>query len=141
MCEQIERLLDNKCARRGPPLLENGKLLLCPTHQCAFLPYFQFLVSFRSSGWLKLHGNRLQGEIPASLSDLSSLVRLTFHNNRLQGEVPSGFCDENIPTNTRSSIKNLTADCGGDPREIECSCCTLCVVETVPALPSRSDGT
>mmetsp|Transcript_7727 Transcript_7727/g.10713 ORF Transcript_7727/g.10713 Transcript_7727/m.10713 type:complete len:96 (+) Transcript_7727:1631-1918(+) len=78
MCEQIERLLDNKCARRGPPLLENGKLLLCPTHQCAFLPYFQFLVSFRSSGWLKLHGNRLQGEIPASLSDLSSLGECVF---------------------------------------------------------------
>jgi len=100
----------------------------------------EFFGTFSSLRWLKLHGNRLQGEIPASLSDLSSLVRLTFHNNRLQGEVPSGFCDENIPTNTRSSIKNLTADCGGDPREIECSCCTLCVVETVPALPSRSDG-
>eukprot|EP00957_Ditylum_brightwellii_P121177 9241913-Ditylum_brightwellii.AAC.1 len=96
---------------------------------------------WKMARWLKLHGNRLQGEIPASLSDLSSLVRLTFHNNRLQGEVPSGFCDENIPTNTRFSLKNLTADCGGDPREIECSCCKLCVAETIPALSSRSDGT
>jgi len=38
----------------------------------------EFFGTFSSLRWLKLHGNRLQGEIPASLSDLSSLGECVF---------------------------------------------------------------
>mmetsp|Transcript_558 Transcript_558/g.916 ORF Transcript_558/g.916 Transcript_558/m.916 type:complete len:216 (+) Transcript_558:2846-3493(+) len=86
-----------------------------------------FFGSFTKLKWLKLHGNRLQGEIPASLSDATSLVHVTLHDNFLRGEVPTGFCDATDLTNTRSGMKNLTADCDGEPRIVECSCCTVCI--------------
>ncbi|KAK4484211.1 hypothetical protein RD792_011433 [Penstemon davidsonii] len=43
--------------------------------------------------WLGLGGNFLNGVIPESLGNLTSLQRLEINNNKLQGSIPLNFCD------------------------------------------------
>jgi hypothetical protein len=47
----------------------------------------------------------------------SGELRLEF--NELTGTVPQEVCDLNLV--------DLVTDCGGDPPEIVCTCCTFCV--------------
>jgi len=67
---------------------------------------------------LRLETNEFTGTIPATVSQLSNLVDFRVENNMLTGEINPDIC--------ANDLERLSSDCGGDPPEIECSCCTQC---------------
>lgn len=93
---------------------------------------------------IDLSSNRLGGTIPKELAALQDLVAMDLSSNELTGSVPSTL--GGIPTleildlsatavssglessfcAMESLITSITADCGGDPADVECSCCATC---------------
>lgn len=93
---------------------------------------------------LDLSSNSLEGTIPSELAELRDLVTLILSSNQLTGDVPSEL--RSIPSLSTMSLEftditgglesgfcnqsslgvEIQADCGGDPPEVECSCCTAC---------------
>lgn len=65
---------------------------------------------------LHLHVNQLTGNVPASLTGISTLLSVKLEENSLTGDVP--FC----------GLETLTSDCEAELGEAEltCSCCTYC---------------
>jgi len=70
---------------------------------------------------LKLAQTSLTGTIPSELSNISSLNYLEFQDTDLTGSVPLGLCGN----------RYISADCAeaapGEPPEIFCECCTICL--------------
>ena len=73
---------------------------------------------------LILHENLLGSDpnaIPQSLGNISSLKKLYLHENSFVGEMPKKVCDLRY-----LNLMDFSSDCGGNPAEIECFCCTSC---------------
>lgn len=73
---------------------------------------------------LILHENLLGSEpnaIPQELGSISSLKKLYLHGNAFFGEMPKNVCNLRY-----LNLMDFSSDCGGDPAEIECFCCTSC---------------
>lgn len=72
---------------------------------------------------LILHDNLLGGPnaIPKSLGSIPSLKKMYLHENSFKGEVPKEVCDLRY-----LNLMDFSSDCGGNPAEIECFCCTSC---------------
>lgn len=73
---------------------------------------------------LILHENLLGSDrnaIPQSLGNISTLKKLYLHENSFVGEMPKKVCDLRY-----LNLMDFSSDCGGNPAEIECFCCTSC---------------
>eukprot|EP00549_Striatella_unipunctata_P018668 CAMPEP_0118683960 /NCGR_PEP_ID=MMETSP0800-20121206/6354_1 /TAXON_ID=210618 ORGANISM="Striatella unipunctata, Strain CCMP2910" /NCGR_SAMPLE_ID=MMETSP0800 /ASSEMBLY_ACC=CAM_ASM_000638 /LENGTH=651 /DNA_ID=CAMNT_0006580565 /DNA_START=15 /DNA_END=1971 /DNA_ORIENTATION=- len=95
---------------------------------------------------LDLDDNQLTGEIPINLGGLSKLYFLLLNRNRLTGSIPVALNGlENIQmllldNNTlmgsldfmcgSTSLDIMYADCGGSSKEVNCSCCQECCVDS-----------
>jgi hypothetical protein len=91
---------------------------------------------------LQLDGNQMSGTLPASIFDLKALTKVRLEANFFSGTVPatlgqlSNLVDFRVESNMLTGeinpdvcafdLKRLSSDCGGDPPQIECSCCTQC---------------
>ena len=67
---------------------------------------------------VRLEANDFTGTVPATIGQLSNLKDFRVENNMLTGEINPDVCAFNLD--------RLSSDCGGNPPEIECSCCTVC---------------
>ena len=67
---------------------------------------------------VRLETNEFTGTVPGTISQLTNLVDFRVENNMLTGEINPDIC--------ANDLERLSSDCGGDPPEIECSCCTQC---------------
>lgn len=67
---------------------------------------------------VRLETNEFTGTVPGTISQLSNLVDFRVENNMLTGEINPDIC--------ANDLERLSSDCGGEPPEIECSCCTQC---------------
>jgi len=73
---------------------------------------------------LYLDGNQLTGTVPeVGVNQLQQLTELLLEDNQLTGQVPASICALREPVGV---LRNLYADCGGDPPKIICTCCTRC---------------
>mmetsp|Transcript_17032 Transcript_17032/g.48920 ORF Transcript_17032/g.48920 Transcript_17032/m.48920 type:complete len:131 (-) Transcript_17032:884-1276(-) len=73
---------------------------------------------------LMLQSNLLGGgpkAIPSSLGTSKSIKKLYLHDNSFVGEMPKDVCNLRY-----LNLMDFSSDCGGDPAEIECFCCTSC---------------
>ena len=73
---------------------------------------------------LILHENLLgstPNAIPQELGSISSLKKLYLHENSFGGKMPKKVCDLRY-----LNLMDFSSDCGGNPAEIECFCCTSC---------------
>ena len=80
---------------------------------------------------LYLYGNRISGQIPSTLGQLSKLTRLEMHNNEQSGEVPKELCDLVSKGNL-----TLTVDCD----KVKCKCGCDCNAATEPFASSSAFG-
>lgn len=80
-----------------------------------------FFGTFSNNEKLDLAANAINGTIPSSLGQLTRMNELRLDNNILTGTMPEEICS--------LSLEVLTADCGGDEPEIDCECCTQCLIE------------
>ena len=78
---------------------------------------------------VRLETNEFTGTVPGTISQLSNLVDFRVENNMLTGEINPDIC--------ANDLERLSSDCGGDPPEIECSCCTQCFDGTEEAPDGR----
>lgn len=70
-----------------------------------------------------MYDNMLTGPVPTELGNLFKLQTLELEENLLTGVMPEDICLNRAPLGL---LTTLEADCGGNPPEIECSCCTCC---------------
>ena len=63
----------------------------------------------------------LSGEVPMELSLLTSVSTIDLSNSSISGDMDPVFCEDEA-----LAIPKLMADCGGEPAEVNCSCCTVC---------------
>jgi hypothetical protein len=78
---------------------------------------------------LDLSSNKLNGGIPSSLGQLTSSTSMFLHSNNLKGLIPAAICSLRVQGNPNDNyyyLMTLTADCGGSPPEVKCTCCTSC---------------
>ncbi len=71
---------------------------------------------------VSIDNNKFSGQLPRKWSSLKQLQELSIHSNDLSGKVADGLC----ALADSGELRNFTADCSGDPPQIECECCTLC---------------
>ncbi|KAK4478619.1 hypothetical protein RD792_014108 [Penstemon davidsonii] len=67
---------------------------------------------------IHLEDNRLTGELPSSLADMSNLRELYIQNNMLSGEVPSGFLNKDMVFNYTGNTNLHKGSNGGNHKKI-----------------------
>lgn len=82
--------------------------------------FFLFVVYTEN---LTAHDNHFDGEIPQSLSQLTTINSLTLYNNRMHGNVPVKLCDLKQGLFHQPILKFLAADC---LEKVHCKCCDKC---------------
>jgi len=75
---------------------------------------------------LYLYDNNLSGTVPSiQQGQLDSFTEFRLEDNSIVGTMPASICALRGPNN-ETDLVTLVADCGGNPPEIECDCCTGC---------------
>lgn len=97
---------------------------------------FQGLMPCSSKVRMWLYDNMLTGTVPIELGNLFKLQTLELEENLLTGVMPQDICLNRVPLGL---LATLEADCGGNPPEISCDCCTCCE-NCLPALARTYDG-
>jgi hypothetical protein len=69
-----------------------------------------------------LENNQFEGAIPLELGNLVNLRELLINGNSLGGPIPFEVCEL---TETQV-LTEFHSDCNGDPKKVECPCCTEC---------------
>jgi hypothetical protein len=77
----------------------------------------------KNLGYLAVTNNTMAGTIPSSIGAIPNLKFASFYNNNFTGSMPQQICDR-----TQTTLKNLEADCLGNPPQLSCTCCTFCAV-------------
>ena len=75
---------------------------------------------------LDVSNNRLQGAIPTQLGQITGLRYVQLQDNSFAGSVPRSLCVSG------SSRRTLQADCGGSNPLVTCDCCTACNARFTP---------
>lgn len=71
---------------------------------------------------IRLWFNEFTSNIPGTIVNIESLAELRLAYNFFTGNVPNEIC-----ALFEKDLNILAADCGGDPKRNECSCCTTCL--------------
>ena len=75
---------------------------------------------------LYIFQNQIAGTVPPiEPGQLDVLTEFLLENNDITGVMPSSICALR-GREEDNDLARLTADCGGDPPQIECDCCTDC---------------
>jgi hypothetical protein len=74
---------------------------------------------------LFLYGNRLDGEIPTEMGQLSRMETFEVELNNITGPMPQEICKLTL-------LRTLEADCNG---RVKCNCCTACFGEAIASDP------
>jgi hypothetical protein len=89
---------------------------------------------------LSLASNMLSGSLPVSLGELRFLEQLHIQDTNITDGLEAAFCNKTI------LMTSIGADCGGDPPEVNCPCCTKCCQDgddcdlSVPAICKTQAG-
>lgn len=86
--------------------------------------------NFGNSPFLRdfyIYSNVLLGTVPSiQPGQLPVFTEFRLENNQIGGTMPASICALRGPNN-ETDLVSLTADCAGNPPEIQCDCCTACV--------------
>ena len=80
------------------------------------------LTSATNLAFLDISTNSFNDTIPTVLGELKFLETLYMHMNDLEGSVPEEIC----ALRSNGALDHLTVDCEPLQREVECDCCTWC---------------
>jgi hypothetical protein len=75
---------------------------------------------------LYLYDNALTGTVPpAPFGRLEVFTELRIEFNQIVGTIPASLCALR-GYNNETDLVTLTANCGGNPPQVQCDCCTTC---------------
>jgi len=76
---------------------------------------------------LYIQENSIFGTVPAiQPNQLQLFTEFRLEFNEIEGTMPASVCALRGSDN-ETDLVTLVSDCGGDPPEIECTCCTACI--------------
>ena len=77
------------------------------------LPYLQSLL---------VHNTNLEGTLSTSFGQLTRLHQFVLHDTKITGQMPVEVC----ALFANGDLRDLRANCDGQPYSVQCSCCTRC---------------